>query len=78
MGEALADGIGDGAAKGQEWRTAPLRGLRQATRFLHDGRAKTLTDAIQAHGGEAEGALSRFKALSHDAKTTLLTFLSTL
>jgi CxxC motif-containing protein (DUF1111 family) len=78
MGNSLADGIGDGRASGREWRTAPLWGLKHAKRFLHDGRAKSLGEAIQLHGGEGENAKNSFYALSTSEQNRLLTFLSKL
>jgi CxxC motif-containing protein (DUF1111 family) len=78
MGTALADGIGEGAASGSEWRTPPLWGLRQATRFLHDGRARTLRQAIEEHGGEATAARLRFLSSSPEDQVALLNFLSAL
>ena len=44
-------------------------------RFLHDGRASSLTEAILWHGGEAEGAKTRYTQLSDTQKQTLMTFL---
>ena len=59
MGEGLADDRPEGEASGNEWRTAPLWGIGLTgtvnghTLFLHDGRARNLTEAILWHGGEA-------------------------
>lgn len=78
MGPALADGIGDGLATGREWRTPPLWGLRHVQRFLHDGRARTLADAIATHDGEAAAARAAFLALPDSKRQRLLAFLSTL
>ena len=70
MGEGLADDRPEGAATGNEWRTAPLWGIGLTeivnghTLFLHDGRARNLTEAILWHGGEAEAARDKFAALS--------------
>ena len=61
MGEGLADNRPEGAASGSEWRTPPLWGMGLTetvsghTLFLHDGRARNLTEAILWHGGEARG-----------------------
>jgi CxxC motif-containing protein (DUF1111 family) len=77
MGPALDDRVVQGRANGREWRTAPLWGLSQRRRFLHDGRATTLRDAIVAHGGEAEGALRRYRALATRRRRALLEFLRT-
>lgn len=78
MGPGLADGIGDGSASGDEWRTSPLWGLNAATRFLHDGRASTLDAAIILHGGEAEASRDAYTTLSVLDRDRLLSFLSNL
>lgn len=81
MGEGLADGQQVGVANGQEWRTQPLWGIgltktvNNHTFFLHDGRARNLTEAILWHGGEAEAARSAFAAMDKQDRTALLTFL---
>ncbi|MGH7700555.1 MAG: di-heme oxidoredictase family protein [Gemmatimonadales bacterium] len=77
MGPDLAD-ICLGLATPAEFRTEPLMGLRLMTQFLHDGRATTLDQAIEFHGGEAAGARDRFRALSQRDRETLLAFLRTL
>jgi CxxC motif-containing protein (DUF1111 family) len=77
-------GTGDGIVQngGQrtanKMRTAPLWGVRTHDRFLHDGRAVSIRDAILYHGGEAQGTRSAFKNLSADDRNALLTFLSSL
>ncbi len=67
MGPGLDDGIAEGAAHSSEWRTAPLwdvsRSLSQGG-LLHDGRARTIDEAVAWHGGEASQARSAFNALS--------------
>jgi CxxC motif-containing protein (DUF1111 family) len=83
MGSALADSIAEGDATPAEWRTAPLWGLGlvaqdPGARFLHDGRARTLEDAILWHGGEAEAARAAFAAMSRAERDALLTFLRSL
>lgn len=84
MGDGLADGRTDGAATGREWRTAPLWGLSLTGRvnrriaFLHDGRARTLTEAILWHGGEAAPSAAAFRALDARARENLLAFLESL
>jgi len=75
---SLGDGIAQGDARGREIRTAPLWGLRAITRYLHDGRASTLTDAILAHDGQGHGARDRFAALDDASKSKLLAFLNSL
>ena len=84
MGEGLADGRPVGDASGSEWRTAPLWGIGLTetvngnTFYLHDGRARTLLEAILWHGGEAEAARDAVAAMSPDERTALLTFLGSL
>jgi CxxC motif-containing protein (DUF1111 family) len=72
------DGIVQGAATGAEFRTAPLWGLSRRTRFLHDGRAKTVQDAILRHSDEAQRALTGFVGLSRADHDALLAFLGSL
>ncbi len=84
MGEGLADGRPDFEADGKEWRTAPLWGigLFQAVNghayYLHDGRARTLSEAIVWHGGEADGARERFLRLEARERAALIRFLESL
>ena len=84
MGEGLADNRPEGAATGSEWRTPPLWGIGLTetvsghTLFLHDGRARNLTDAILWHGGEADVARDKFAALSKADRDALLAFVSSL
>ena len=75
---SLGDGIEQGAAGAREMKTAPLWGLRVRGPFLHDGRAKTVGEAIRAHDGEAEAASRRFKRLDDAEKRQLLDYLMTL
>ena len=75
---ALGDGIEQGTAKGADIRTAPLWGLRARPAFLHDGRAKTVTDAIRAHEGEGTAARKRFTAASPLEQKQLLDFLNSI
>lgn len=77
MGWDLAD-ICLGQATPPEFRTEPLMGLGIMTQFLHDGRAKTIRDAIELHGGEASAARDRFKALPGKEREALLEFLKSL
>lgn len=84
MGEGLADGRPEGVARGREWRTAPLWGIGLTetvnghTNFLHDGRARNLTEAILWHGGEAQAARDRFAAMTKEEREALIAFLSSL
>jgi CxxC motif-containing protein (DUF1111 family) len=77
MGPDLAD-ICLGLATPSEFRTEPLMGLRHATQFLHDGRAKTPEQAVDLHGGEGARARDLFKALPAADRAALLAFLKTL
>ena len=87
MGPGLADGILQGVAKGDEFRTAPLWGLGQRIFFLHDGRTTDLVQAILAHASngnrtygasEANKVISKFNKLSDSMKQDLLNFLRSL
>jgi CxxC motif-containing protein (DUF1111 family) len=84
MGEGLADHRPEGVADGREWRTQPLWGigLTEAvnghTQFLHDGRARNLTEAILWHGGEAKAARDRFAAMSKEEREALIAFVNSL
>ncbi len=84
MGEGLADHAPVGDASGSEWRTAPLWGigLTEAvnghTLFLHDGRARNLTEAILWHGGEAEAAKARVVDATPEERQALIRFLESL
>ncbi|ELS02965.1 putative thiol oxidoreductase [Xenococcus sp. PCC 7305] len=84
MGEDLADNRPDFLANGQEWRTPPLWGIglvknvNKHTFFLHDGRARNLTEAILWHGGEAEAAKEFVLKLSQTERDALITFLNSL
>ena len=75
---SLGDGITQGDATGQLMRTAPLWGVRVIERFLHDGRATTLEQAILAHDGQAKPARNRFKDLSPSDQKLLIAFLKSL
>jgi len=84
MGEGLADGQPVGEASGSEWRTPPLWGIGLTGRvgghafFLHDGRARTLTEAILWHGGEGTNARDRFAAADAATRAALIKFLESL
>lgn len=84
LGDALADGRPDFEADGNEWRTPPLWGIglfqdvNGHTRYLHDGRARNLEEAVLWHGGEAAETTASFKALSADERAALLLFLGSL
>jgi len=75
---SLNDGIAQPPATGQEMRTAPLWGARIRTSFLHDGRAKTLGDAILAHDGQALAARNLFATLRAPERARVLAFINSL
>ena len=85
MGPGLDDHYTEGTAQTSEWRTAPLWGLGLAQNsqggqlyLFHDGRAHSIQQAIQMHGGEATTSVNRFNALSSDDLNALITFLQSL
>jgi CxxC motif-containing protein (DUF1111 family) len=84
MGDGLTDGRPDFLAEGVEWRTTPLWGIGLAqvvlpdATFLHDGRARTLEEAILWHGGEALAAREAFRMASRAERRALIAFLQTL
>ena len=84
MGPGLADNRPEAQANGSEWRTAPLWGIGLTetvnghTRFLHDGRARSLSEAILWHGGEAEAAKEAYRTMSADDRAALIAFLESL
>jgi CxxC motif-containing protein (DUF1111 family) len=87
MGAGLADKLVEGQATGNMWRTAPLWGIGYTDKvmgnyakagYLHDGRARDLTEAIMWHGGEADRARQRFELLTKADREALLAFLKSL
>jgi CxxC motif-containing protein (DUF1111 family) len=85
MGSELDDGATEGSAETYEWRTPPLWGLglspeSQGGEFfiLHDGRAKSIQEAIELHGGEALQSRGNFVQLNESDKKALLSFLRSL
>jgi CxxC motif-containing protein (DUF1111 family) len=81
LGVGLADGVSQGAAGPDEFRTAPLWGIGQRLFFLHDGRTADLQQAIRAHasqGSEANGVVHQFEELSPSQAQDLLNFLRSL
>ena len=84
MGEGLADHRPDYEASGNDWRTPPLWGIGLVrivnghTRFLHDGRARNLEEAILWHGGEAENSQALYKKLSKNEREQVIQFLESL
>lgn len=85
MGSALDDGYTEGSAHSFEWRTPPLWGLglspaSQGGQYflMHDGRARSIEEAIQLHGGEAATSKTLFNQLSAADQADLITFLKSL
>jgi CxxC motif-containing protein (DUF1111 family) len=81
MGKGLADGITQGAAGPDEFRTAPLWGIGQRVFFLHDGRTTNLVEAIRAHrshGSEANKVVEHFNELSAQEQQEIIDFLRSL
>ena len=75
---SLGDGITSGAAGPRQMRTAPLWGVRGKSRFLHDGRAETIAEAIELHDGQAAAARNAFNALTAAQQEQVVDFLNTI
>lgn len=84
MGDGLADNRTEFQASGRDWRTPPLWGIGLTqtvsghTRFLHDGRARDLLEAVLWHGGEAQAAQQQVLSFNAEQRTALLAFLNSL
>ena len=84
LGPGLADNMGEGEASGAEWRTAPLWNIGRTAdvggeeAYLHDGRARSLEEAILWHGGEADSTTQSFKGLTASDRDALIEFLKSL
>lgn len=84
MGKGLADNRPDFLATGTEWRTPPLWGLGLTqtvlpySSYLHDGRARSVEEAILWHGGEAQSSQAAFKGMQESDRKALLKFLNSL
>jgi CxxC motif-containing protein (DUF1111 family) len=84
MGPDLADGRPDFQASGKEWRTPPLWGIGLVqtvnghTNFLHDGRARSLMEAVLWHGGEAKASRDAVLGLNSAKRSALVKFLESL
>jgi CxxC motif-containing protein (DUF1111 family) len=79
MGAALDDGVGEPGVKSSEWRTAPLiegHVRQQERRFLHDGSAATVAEAVAKHGGEAARSRGLFEALKPEDKKRLVDYVN--
>ncbi|HEU5125156.1 MAG TPA: di-heme oxidoredictase family protein [Verrucomicrobiae bacterium] len=84
LGNGLADNMGEADATGSEWRTPPLwsigltAGVSGGEAYLHDGRARSLEEAILWHGGEAESAKESFRTMTASDRAALIKFLKSL
>ncbi|MDP7276736.1 MAG: di-heme oxidoredictase family protein [Planctomycetaceae bacterium] len=84
MGPGLADNLNEHAASGAEWRTPPLwslgltRGVGGGEAYLHDGRARSLEEAILWHGGEARMASEAFRSMPAADRKAIIRFLKSL
>jgi CxxC motif-containing protein (DUF1111 family) len=84
MGNVLADDGGktvgrvQGRARGNQWRTTPLWGMRMKATYLHDGRTTSIDAAIDAHGGEATTVVGRYEAMTPAEQGDLIAYLLTL
>ncbi len=84
LASSLGEGLGDGNADGAEWRTPPLWGIgltggvSGGEAYLHDGRARSLSEAILWHGGEGEASKQAFEAMSQADRDAVITFLESL
>ena len=85
MGPGLNDGYTEGSATTAEWRTPPLWGLglspnSQGGQFflMHDGRAKSIEEAIQMHGGEATTSKNKFNQMNAAERNAIIKFLKSL
>jgi CxxC motif-containing protein (DUF1111 family) len=84
MGEDLADNRPDFKASGRDWRTAPLWGLSLSRRvngsmdLLHDGRARSVLEAILWHGGEAKKARDKFAGMNKEEREAVIAFVNSI
>lgn len=85
MGPGLDDGYTEGTARTYEWRTAPLWGLGLSPNsqggdyyLLHDGRARSIEEAIELHGGEASSSRDAYRSYSDEQKNLIIRFLKSL
>ena len=84
MGKGLADNSPEGLANGQEWRTPPLWGIgltplvNDHSQYLHDGRARSLLEAILWHGGEAEQSKQKVVTMTPIERSQLIKFIESL
>ena len=84
LGPGLADSMGEDGVAAGEWRTAPLwnigltEGVAGGEAYLHDGRARTIEEAILWHGGEAEASKESFRQMPAADRAALIAFLKSL
>jgi CxxC motif-containing protein (DUF1111 family) len=81
MGTTLSDGVAQGLAVGDQFRSAPLWGVGQRLFFLHDGRTTNIVTAIEAHAGsgsEANAVITNFNTLSTANQQAIVDFLRSL
>lgn len=85
MGPGLDDGFTEGNVGTSEWRTPPLWGIGLSANsqggqmfLLHDGRASSIEEAIEMHGGEANNSKARYLSLSPEEKSQLIQFINSL
>ena len=78
LGPGLDDGFIQGRAQGRDWRTTAVRGAGMRRRFVHDGRARTIRDAVPAHDGEAEHSVQRHRLLDLNAQDAVVRFVASL
>jgi CxxC motif-containing protein (DUF1111 family) len=84
MGPGLADNLNEGTATGSEWRTPALwnigltAGVSGGEAYLHDGRARSIEEAILWHGGEAEASKQAFLGMSAADRAALVRFIKSL
>jgi CxxC motif-containing protein (DUF1111 family) len=84
LGTGLADRDIEGNAEASRWRTAPLWGMQasvqsgQPLRLMHDGRARSIEEAILWHGGEADSARERYARLSMNERRVLAAWIAEL
>ncbi len=83
-GRLPRDALAEGDADGREWRTAPLWGIgltpvvSEHPSYLHDGRARSLLEAILWHGGEARRSRDAVAGLSSEQRARLIRFVESL
>jgi len=77
-GGRISESLAEASPERREWKTPPLWGIRDSAPYLHDGRARTLTEAILAHAGQAETSANKFRGLDYLSRSHLLDFLNSL